>query len=61
MNENELIEIDEEYYVREAVYRMPYHELDDIRAFVRSHEWGDIPDYIKDHIEKWEEFLIDNL
>lgn len=56
-----MIDIDEIIYVEEAVYRMPYHELDDIRAFVRNHEWEDIPESIKDHLEKWEEFLVEYL
>lgn len=58
---DELIPIDEAWIVKEAVYDMPYHELEDIVAFVRNHEWEDIPESIKDHLEKWEEFLIDNL
>lgn len=49
------------FEAREAKYDMPYHELDDIVAFIRNHEWEDIPDSIKDHLEKWEEFLTDNL
>lgn len=56
-----MLEIDEITYVKEAIYYMPYHELDDIRAFVRNHEWDDIPESIKDHLEKWEEFLAENL
>lgn len=55
------IEIDETLYVQEAHYYMPYHELEDIVAFVRNHEWDDIPESIKDHLEKWEEFLVENL
>ena len=31
------------------------------RAFVRNHEWDDIPESIQDHLEKWEEFLVENL
>ena len=49
------------FEAREEKYYMPYHELDDIVAFIRNHEWEDIPDSIKDHLEKWEEFLTDNL
>ena len=49
------------FEAREAKYYMPYHELEDIVAFVRNHEWEDIPDSIKDHLEKWGEFLADNL
>ena len=56
-----MIDIDETIYVREAVYDMPYHELDDIVAFVRRHEWDDIPESIKEHLEKWGEFLAENL
>ena len=56
-----LINVDEEFIVEESRYNMPYHELDDIVAFVRNHEWGDIPESIKDHLEKWEEFLVENL
>ena len=40
---------------------MPYHELSDIVSFIRNHEWDEIPESIQDHLEKWEEFLIDNL
>ena len=36
-------------------------ELEDIVAFVRNHEWEDIPESIKDHLEEWEEFLVENL
>lgn len=57
----ELIPINEVWLIEEAVYDMPYHELEDIVAFIRNHEWEDIPDSIKDHLEKWEEFLVDNL
>jgi hypothetical protein len=56
-----MIDIDEVILVEEARYWMPYHELDDIRAFVRNHEWDDIPESIQDHLEKWEEFLVENL
>ena len=56
-----LINVDEEFIAEESRYYMPYHELDDIVAFVRNHEWGDIPEGIKDHLEKWEEFLAENL
>lgn len=57
----ELINVDEEFIVKESTYIMPYHELSDIVAFVRNHEWEDIPESIKDHLEKWEEFLVENL
>lgn len=56
-----MIEINENFIAEEAIYMMPYHELDDIRAFVRNHEWEDIPESIQEHLEKWEEFLVDNL
>ena len=56
-----MIEIDEVWVLPESQYMMPYHELDSIVAFVRNHEWEDIPESIKDHLEKWEEFLVDNL
>lgn len=56
-----MIDINETFIVEESTYCMPYHELDDIRAFVRNHEWEDIPESIQEHLEKWEEFLIDNL
>lgn len=59
--EQELIPIDDTIYVREAHYYMPYYELDAIVAFIRRHEWEDIPDSIKDNLHKYEEFLIDNL
>lgn len=56
-----MIDINETFYVEEAVYRMPYHELDDIVAFIRNHEWEDIPESIKDHLYKWDEFLAEYL
>lgn len=59
--EQELIPIDETIYVREAHYYMPYHELDAIVAFIRNHEWEDIPESIKDNLSKYEDFLTDNL
>lgn len=47
--------------VEESIYSMSYHELDDIRAFVRNHEWDDIPESIKEYLPIWEEFLAENL
>lgn len=44
----------------EPEYKMPYSELDDIRAFVRRHEWEEIPESIKDYLEKWDEWLYEN-
>lgn len=61
MPDDKFIELNEGIYVQEAAYNMPYHELDDIRAFVRNHEWDEIPDNIKEHLNKWEDFLIENL
>ena len=55
-----MLDIDETIYVYESKYNMPYSELEDIVAFVRSHEWEDIPESIKDHLEEWKEFLADN-
>jgi hypothetical protein len=55
-----MIDIDETFYAYESKYRMPYSELEDIVAFVRNHEWEDIPESIKDHLEEWEEFLAEN-
>lgn len=54
-------EINETFYVEEASYDMPYHELSDIVSFIRNHEWDELPESIKDNLEKWEEFLIYNL
>lgn len=59
--EYELIPINETFYVREAHYDMSYHELDAIVAFIRNHEWEDIPESIKDNLPKYEDFLVDNL
>jgi len=56
-----LIPINETFIAEESQYRMPYSELSDIVAFVRNHEWDDIPESIKGHLEEWEEFLVDNL
>ena len=56
-----MIEIDEKIAVCESKYRMPYTELEDIVAFVLNHEWEDIPESIKEHLEKWQEFLTENL
>lgn len=58
---NRMIDINETFIAYESKYNMPYNELNDIVAFVRNHEWEDIPESIKDHLEKWEEFLIENL
>ena len=56
-----MLDINETFVAEEAIYRMPYHELDDILAFVRNHEWEDIPESIQKHLEKWEDFLAENL
>lgn len=55
-----MIDIDETFITYMSSYSMPYSELEDIVAFVRNHEWEDIPESIKEHLEKWEEFLTDN-
>ena len=55
-----MIDLDETFIAYEAQYVMPYSELEDIVAFVRNHEWEDIPGSIKYHLEKWEEFFVDN-
>lgn len=55
-----MIDVNETFYARESEYSMRYSELEDIIAFVRNHEWDDIPEYIKKHIEKWEDFLAEN-
>ena len=56
-----MIDINEIIYAKEAKYDMPYHELKDIVAFIRNHEWEDIPESIKDYLENWEYFLAENL
>ena len=56
-----MIDIDETFIAYESRYDMPYSELEDIVAFVKNHEWEDIPESIKAHLEKWEEFLVENL
>ena len=56
-----MIDVNEKFAVYESKYRMPYHELEDIVAFVLNHEWEDIPESIKEHLEKWQEFLTENL
>lgn len=56
-----MLDINETFIPEESVYYMPYSELMDIVAFVRNHEWEDIPESIKDRLEEWEEFLVDNL
>lgn len=56
-----MIDINETFIDWESTYCMPYSELDDIVAFVRNHQWGAIPESIKDYLEKWEEFLAKNL
>lgn len=55
-----MLDIDEMITVSESTYCMPYSELDDIVSFVRNHEWADIPESIKDHLEEWENFLVEN-
>lgn len=56
-----MIDVYEIIYEKEATYNMSYHELDDIVSFVRNHEWEDIPESIKDHLQNWEYFLSENL
>lgn len=56
-----MIDINETFIAYESKYNMPYHELEDIVAFVLNHEWEDIPESIKEHLEKWQDFLAENL
>ena len=58
---DEWVDVNETIYTKEALYDMPYHELSDIVAFVRNHEWNEIPESIQDYLETWEDFLVDNL
>lgn len=44
----------------ESRYDMPYHELESIVAFVLNFEQEDLPEGIKDHLEKWQDFLAEN-
>ena len=56
-----MLDINETFIACESKYNMPYSELEDIVAFVRNHEWENIPESIKKHLEEWEEFLSENL
>ena len=51
-----MIDVNETFIAYESQYTMPYSELADIVAFVRNHEWEDIPESIKEHLENWEFF-----
>ena len=55
-----MIDIDEIIYVKEARYDMPYHELEDIVAFVKNHEWEEIPESIQEYLDRWQDFLAEN-
>ena len=44
----------------EAKYEMGIDELELVVAFVRNHEAEEIPQYIKELLDKWEEFLEEN-
>jgi hypothetical protein len=44
----------------EAKYEMSVDELELVVAFVRNHEAEEIPQYIKELLDKWEEFLEEN-
>jgi hypothetical protein len=39
---------------------MPYHELESIVAFILNFEQEDIPESIKEYMDKWQDFLVEN-
>lgn len=48
-------------YETEATMMLTYNEIEYITAFIRSHEWQEIPDMVKEKIlPKMEEFLAEN-
>ena len=42
-------------------YDMPYHELESVVAFILNFEQEDIPESIKEYMDKWQDFLAENL
>lgn len=56
-----MIDINEAFIAYETKYDMLYHELEDIVVFVLNHEWEYLPESIKEHLEKWQDFLTENL
>lgn len=46
---------------REAIYYMPYHELESIVAFIKNFENDEIPESIQDYMDAWQDFLAENL
>jgi hypothetical protein len=56
-----MLDVNETFIAYESRYDMPYHELESIVAFVLNFEREDLPEGIKDHLEKWQDFLVENL
>ena len=55
-----MFDIDETFIVYESRYDMPYHELESIVAFILNFEQEDIPESIKEYMDKWQDFLAEN-
>ena len=60
MYDRDLIGVNETFIAYESTYDMPYHELESIVAFILNFEREDLPEGIKDHLEKWQDFLVEN-
>lgn len=56
-----MLDINETFIAYESRYDMPYHELESIVAFILNFEQEDIPESIKEYMDKWQDFLAENL
>lgn len=56
-----MLDINETFIAYESRYDMPYHELESIVAFILNFEQEDIPESIKEYMNKWQYFLAENL
>ena len=55
-----MLDINETFIAYESKYDMPYHELESIVAFILNFEQEDIPESIKEYMDKWQDFLAEN-
>lgn len=56
-----MLDINEKFIVCEAQYKMPYHELESIVAFLLNFEKEELPESIRENLHKYQDFLIDNV
>lgn len=59
--EENMIDVNYTDYATKATMTLEYEEIEFLTAFIRSHEWQEIPDTVKGEIlPKMEEFLAEN-